>query len=88
VGAIVAVAVAVGVGEGVAEAAGMSIIKVQSASPTLLFPAGAKTRVPTFDNPVPIVVYVALVGSNQRARDEPLMAAMSTVIDPLWAGGR
>jgi hypothetical protein len=87
VGVDVAVAVEVGEGVGVGGVVPVSIIRTQSFSPTLLFPDGLNTRVPVLGSAVPISMYAALVGSNQRACDEPPIAPISTVIDPLWSGG-
>ena len=87
VGVVVGVAVEVGEGVGVGGVVPVSIIRTQSPSPTLLFPDGLNVRVPVLGSPVPISMYAALVGSNQRACEGPLIAAMSTVIDPVWSGG-
>jgi hypothetical protein len=46
-----------------------------------------KTRVPDGVRFVPILVQLAVVGSNHRALVDTLIAVMSTVIVPLCAGG-
>src|SRR5438045_7692973 len=78
VGVAVAATVAVGVGEGVGVGAMVvSINKTQSFSPVLLFGGGLNMRVPVLGSPVPISMYAALVGSNQRACARSLIARIS-----------
>ena len=72
---------------GAAEPVPRSSTSTQSACPTLLLPVGVKKRVPLLAYPEPMSVYAALVGSNHRARTGPLIAPMSTVMEPLCAGG-
>ena len=90
IGVGVGATVAVGIGEAVGGGTGEVVdwmIRTQSSSFALLLPGGEKTRVPLLEKPPPIVIYAALVGSNQRACERPLIAAISTVIEPLWSGG-
>lgn len=47
---------------------------------------GAKSCVPTFPN-VPIAIEVPVTRLNQRAPAVPLIAVMSMVMLPVWAGG-
>ena len=76
------------VGAAAAPAVVRSSTSTQSAVPALLLPGVEKDRDPEFASPAPIVVYAPLVGSSQRAREGPLIAAMSRLIAPLCPGGR
>ena len=64
-----------------------SRIRTQSFAPAPFFPGGVKDREPLLASPVPASVYVALVGSNQRPRDVPLITLISIVKAPVRAGG-
>src|SRR5208283_868810 len=58
-----------------------SSIRIQSLSPSLLFPGGVNWRVPLFANGSPeMVVYIPLAGSNHLACAGAFKAAMFTVI--------
>lgn len=78
---------AVAVDVPLAVAAMVSRSKSQSASPALLFPGVENACVPVLLN-APMEVNVALVGSNQRACTVADTLVMSTVADPVCAGGK
>ena len=64
-----------------------SRISTQSFAPAPFLPGGVNEREPLLASPVPASEYVAVVGSNQRPREVPLITLMSTVNAPVRAGG-